>query len=698
MSDKNLGDERATQVLRSGRFRPEIEGLRTVAFLLVAVFHIWFNRVSGGVDVFFTVAGFLITVTLLSQIRRAGNVSPGRFFGRLALRLLPPAVLVLATTLVLSALIFPFASWRSIFLQVIASATYWENWYLGFNAVDYLAVDTSRSPVQHFWAMSIQGQFYVIWFVVFLIAAWISRRRQKSVKRVVFMMLLVLVVVSFIWSVYHTSANQQFAYFSTLTRVWEFGLGSLLAIVIDRIRIHAIVAALMSWVALVVIVCVGVLLPVSDLFPGYVALIPTLAACVIIVAGQQEARWGASAVLASRPLVWLGGFGYGFYLWHWPVLVFALEVRGHARAGILTGVAVIATSLVLAWLTKKFVEDPVMRWRASEFTRVRRSAVAGALVAVLVIVGAGGAGLLHIHQRTAPERELLANPCLGASFLDDSRNCEINDLGDAVVPSDPSNDSALIFRGQDEYGNRCATGMASDTLSPCIFGDPEADTKIALIGNSHAAVWFPAYLNLAERNGWRLDSFFKNSCTFNAASRNQPEDEWRTTCDEWNKKLAEHMAESGPYKYVLTSSIALNNSFIGDDGSTSIEHGINGYKKVWQPLIDNGAKILAIRDYPRMTDEVLECARRDPQAECAVSIDEGLVALQEEALALAALDQEGAELVDMTEWFCQGDVCPAVIGNVQVYRDKSHFTNTYGETLTAALRKELKAQAGIVSK
>lgn len=682
-------------VLRSGTYRPEIEGLRTVAFILVAIFHIWFNRVSGGVDVFFTVAGFLIAVTLLGQIRRDGRVRAGRFFGRLALRLLPTVSVVLLAVLVLTVLITPFAEWRDVFQQVIASVTYWENWYLAFNAVDYLAIDTSRSPVQHFWAISIQGQFYILWFVAFGVSAWIAQRRGQSVRHVALVVFSLAIAASLVWSVYQTHTDQQFAYFSTLTRVWEFGLGGVLALVVDRIRLNRTFAAILSWISLATIVSIGVLLPVADSFPGYVALIPVVAACTIIATGQQEARWGASAVLASKPLVWLGGLGYGVYLWHWPVLIFALEVRNHAQAGPLTGAAVLVVSVALAWLTKRLVETPVLRWRDSGAVRVRRTAFAGVAICTLIVVTGAGIGLVRVDSQIAQEQEMLAHPCLGANILDDMRNCDVASLDGAVVPSNPSTDSALIFRGKDSAGRRCATGMTSSAFSPCVFGNANSDTKIALIGNSHAAVWFPAYREIAERNDWRLDSFFKNSCTFNSASRSQPQDIWRTTCDEWNIKLSEYMADAGPYDYVLTSSIALNNSFIGTDGKISMQAGVDGYKDVWQPLIDDGATILAVRDYPRATKDVLDCARENPDAICERPRDDAVVEFDNEAIAVAASELDGAEVIDMNDWFCIDDVCPAVIGNVQVYRDVSHFTNTYGLTLTDALLREIRKQAGI---
>lgn len=681
---------------RSGKFRPEIEGLRTVAFFLVAVFHIWLNRVSGGVDVFFTVAGLLVTLTLLSHVRRYGRIRPGIYFGRLAMRLLPAAAVVLAAVILLTLLTLPYAMWRDIFTQTVASSTYWENWYLAFNAVDYLAVDTTRSPLQHFWAMSIQGQFYIIWFVVFATVAWGAQRVGRNVKSAVFIAVSCLVLVSFAWSVYQTATNQQFAYFSTFTRVWEFGVGSLAAMLIDRIKLNSVVAAILSWCALSSIILVGALLPVFDLFPGWVALIPVLAACVIVAAGQQEEPWGASALLASKPMVWLGGLGYGVYLWHWPMLIYALEVQGRQKAGPLTGTAIIIGAVVLAWLTKKLVEDPFQRARSSVRRRVRMSAIAIATASAILVAGGATAGIGAIDQRTTAEAELLADPCIGANALSIDAACENADLGDIVLPSDPDRDAGDLFLGTDIDGNRCATAMTEDELLPCTWGNPDSETRIALIGNSHAAVWFPAYREIADRYGWRLDTYFKHACTYNDASRRQKLPIRQETCDRWNKSLSAHLTEQKPYDYILTSALAQNDGFFDADStseSTGFAVGVEGYKRVWQPLIDRGTTLLVMRDYPRSSPGKISCAREDPNADCSRTVDGATVPRDAEAIAVAADATEGAEVIDMTDWFCTDGSCPSVIGNVFVYRDPGHFTATYGFTLADALQQELQTQA-----
>ncbi|UTH14496.1 acyltransferase [Macrococcus equipercicus] len=174
------------------KFRPEIEGLRAVAAILVAVYHIWFGRVSGGVDVFFVVSGFLITTSLLSKVRRTGTVNFFDFIFGLLKRLLPSAFFVLYTVIIFSYIFIDQSQWVQIIKEVFASSFYYENWQLALSATDYLDQSNEKSPVQHFWAMSIQGQFYLIWFLIFTFAIKFFNKNIRKTLAVFFTLLLIV--------------------------------------------------------------------------------------------------------------------------------------------------------------------------------------------------------------------------------------------------------------------------------------------------------------------------------------------------------------------------------------------------------------------------------------------------------------------------------------------------------------------------
>lgn len=606
---------------------------------------------------------------------------------------MPSAAIVLIAIGVATLFFRPLGLWNETFEQVIASMLYYENWYLAFNSVDYLAADQSRSPLQHFWAMSIQGHFYLIWLAVFLIAGAVARKSQLPAVRVASGLIITISVLSFIWSVLQTSSNQQFAYFSTWTRAWEFGAGSLLALFIHRIRVPATLASLLSWFGLAILLLLGFVLPVADVFPGWIATLPVLAATFIMVAGESKGRWGADRFLGSKPLKWLGEFGYAFYLWHWPVMIFVLTVQQRVRVGFLTGVGILLTSFALAYLTRRFIEKPILNLRNAESTSVRRVATSAALSLALIvsIMGLGGQYLAATQTEAANEARWasLSAPCAGARALMNPDDCSA-DPNAPVTPANPDDDFGPVFN------ERCHTTPTGTELKKCEWGDRTGDTRVLLIGNSHAAVWTAPLDMIATANQWQLDSYNKASCSFSTTARNFENTAIRDSCTEWVQDLIDRLATEEPYDYIVTSAFALNTDFLVENNSQdSFEAGVEGYVNAWSSQIDRGTEIIVMRDYPHTTTDVLECSRINPAAECATRQNDVLVPVGEDAAAQAALSLDGATLVDMTYWFCLDGTCPTVVGNVYVYRDYHHFTETYGITLAEPLAQTLREQTSM---
>lgn len=222
---KNLNER--FQVER--RFRSEIEGLRIVAALLVAVYHIWFNRVSGGVDVFFVISGFLITASIISKIKKDNELSARKYFGSLLKRLLPGALTVIGITSLLSIFLLPSSILLKYIKEAFASLFYYQNLQLAYSSTDYLDKEQMKTPLEHFWAMSIQGQFYIVWFLIFIFVVYILKKAEwvKPEKLITFIF-VVLFILSLSFSIYQTAVNQPFAYFNPLARIWQFALGGLM--------------------------------------------------------------------------------------------------------------------------------------------------------------------------------------------------------------------------------------------------------------------------------------------------------------------------------------------------------------------------------------------------------------------------------------------------------------------------------------
>src|SRR5918997_4806937 len=391
---------------RSG-VRPEIQALRAIAVLTVVLYHVWPEAMPGGfvgVDVFFAISGFLITAHLVREVDRTGTLSLWQFWARRARRLLPAALLTLFVCAVATIALVPQLYWQQFLTEIGTSTAYVQNWQLASDAVDYLGADNRPSPVQHFWSLSAEEQFYVLWPLLIIVAAWTARRRLAIAG-----VLLTVTGLSLWYSISETAANPAAAYFVTPTRAWEFGAGGLLALIGTRARLPDGVRALLSWAGLGAVAYAAAAYGTETAFPGSAAVVPIVGTLAVIHAGMPAARWAPSRILAIRPAQFLGDISYSVYLWHWPLLVFAPFV--FANPGLTeTRIAVPLLTILLAWITKVLVEDPV-----------RRSALLAA-----VLVGGTSHVEAQIHEAERAQVNLVAHEpdCFGAAASNPRKPCE----------------------------------------------------------------------------------------------------------------------------------------------------------------------------------------------------------------------------------------------------------------------------------
>lgn len=658
------------------RFRWEVEGLRAVAALLVAVYHVWFGRVSGGVDVFFVVAGFMVTGTLLGHLERTGRIDVGRYLGRLCRRLLPNALLVLAVVALASWWLIPSTRRDEVFSQIAASALYYENWELAARSVDYLQRDYTNSPVQHFWAMSIQGQFYLIWVALFVLALRVGS--PATARRRVATLVGVLTLGSLAFSMWLTGLNQPTAYFHTGARVWEFGAGGLMALSAPWWPVLSRRWSLsLGWVGLVAILSCGALLRVGTSFPGWVALWPVTGAALILLAGHTESRWSASTLLSSRPLVRLGSVSYALYLWHWPLLVFVLVLTERDRVGLMGGLAVIVVAIALSFASTHLVERPMRSLSVQ-----RRRAWGIPLLAALLVSPLAGASYVvaaRSEQVVVVDGEFDPQIYPGAGIATGSAAEESLTARNTETPA-PGIDSA----SQDipvVYPAGCHQRQDVDEVVSCEYGDREAERTMILLGGSHSAHWQPALEVIAEQRGWRLLSATKSGCrpgshlADDAGEASGGTSEQRESCRRWNAASLDWVAAQDPQLVVLTSTV----------GRGSEETVPTAYLRVWEQLAQDEIPVLAIRETPRSGKDMVDClAANGPLTrKCDLSRDQVVNPVDPTSALEPA--PEGVHFADLTDSLCDRSACPPVIGNVVVYSDSSHLTATYSRSLAPAL-------------
>lgn len=659
-------------------FRPEIEGLRAVAAALVAIFHIWLGRVSGGVDVFFVVSGFLITTGLVSRIERTGSAQLTQFWGRLITRLLPASLTVLLAIIATSLLLLPESLWKETIKQVAAATVYIQNWALAANSVDYLAQGGPVSPVQHYWALSTQGQFYLLWPLLFIFVAWLARRTLNPFRSIAAGAMGVLFLLSIGFSIWITNENQPLAYFNTLARVWEFCIGGLLAIFIERIVLSRGVRIVLGWIGLLAILSCGLLLQVSTVFPGYAALWPTLAGALVIIAGTTGSPIGVDRFLGSKAMVYFGSISYGFYLWHFPLLIFYRLSTPTESIGLLTGAGIMAVAIALAMLTRRFIESPVKQARIGS-QRPWRAFAFGAACGTPVVIGLAAWTFMFFDARQLERQiEAIGNPDYpGAMAL--TENFEYQGAVDVEVYPGPH---TVLDDREYAIGQDCGRPYSDVVPADCtVAGEPGMPT-IAVVGGSHSAQWLPALQDIGNDFGWRIVNYTKDNCAFHLADEKLFEREWQH-CGEWNRSVFERIETLDPDAVFLTSTRYLE----GD------EFIPESYVSAWQSLGDIGIDVIALRDNPAFNDNVSACVELHgaDEPKCARRRAEIIEAISPVEL----LDEPpgNVHFIELTDYFCDAMTCPPVVGNVMLYRHGNHITATYVRTLGPMLEGEIRRVA-----
>jgi len=637
--------------------RPEIQGLRGIAVASVVVFHIWPQALPGGyigVDVFFVISGYLIT-GLLARMAGDGHISLIAFYSRRVRRLLPAALLALAATLVGTLLFLSKARWEETAIQVAASALYVQNWRLAMQAVDYLGAEAAASPVQHYWSLSIEEQFYIVWPLLMAATVWVARRFGPSPRAGLFVALGLIFAGSLAASVLITRTDPAAAYFVTHTRLWELALGGLLALVIRRGEVGLPLHPLMTVAGLGAIAISALLFSASTPFPGAYALLPTLGAVLVIAAGDVRIGWFRGLNVAV--LRYLGDRSYSIYLWHWPLITFYAVHQ--PVIGLTAGFGLIAVTLLISHLSYRYVEQ---RYRQPRARLEWKPLTYGTAAVCLCVAMSGGFG--YFLSRQAVDAALIGTPDYpGPAAL----------LSNAFVPDGVEPLPPLGQLGRDVpivYRLKCHQDQDSTEPVGCMLGDPNGATTIVVTGDSHAAQWIPAVDKIARDRKWKLVTFTKAACPMSRVTVTDGGKPY-PKCAQWRENVIVEIRKLKP-DVVITSQ--------SNYGSIPPEVMIEGLRSVWNEL---GARIVTIRNTPYSKFDPGDCLAADPK-KC---INPRGEVERADIFALAAAPMRNVTVVDMNDGLCSKESCPAMVGNIIVWRDYHHITASYALALAPYLAK-----------
>ena len=692
---------------KAGFYRHDLDGLRGIAIALVAMFHVWFGRVSGGVDVFLVLSGFFFGGSVLrTALTPNASLSLVPEIRRLVRRLLPALVVVLAAAAVLTILIQPQTRWETFADQSLASLGYYQNWELAATASNYLRAGEAVSPLQHIWSMSVQGQFYLLFLAVVFSFAWAFRPvLGRHLRPSLAVLLAPLAVASFVYAVFAHSGDQSIAYYNTFARMWELLVGALVGALVPYVRWPTWLRTAAATVALAAVLSCGALINGVREFPGPWALVPVGATVVLILsAANLSASPGSrmpvpNRVLATAPLVTLGAMAYSLYLWHWPLLIFWLAYTGHRNAGFVDGAALLLVSGLLAYLTTKYVENP-LRYRAAASQprrepvplgdRFRRpTIVLGSVVALLgvTLTATSFTWREHVTVERANGKELAA---LSAADYPGARAL-IHHLRVPKLPMRPT-----VLEAKKDLPETTIDGCISDFVNPalinCTYGDKAATRTIALAGGSHAEHWITALDLLGQLHHFRVVTYLKMGCPLSTepvpiiVGGNIPYPQ----CRQWVDKVMSKLVADRP-DYVFTNSTRPRTAQHGDVMPDS-------YLGIWQVLSDNNIGILGIRDTPWMVKpsgpfEPADClADGGNPTSCGMKRSD---VLDDRNPTLDVVSRFPLlKPLDMTDAVCRIDVCRAVEGNVLVYHDSHHLSATYVRTMTGELGRQVAAATG----
>lgn len=666
------------------RVRADIQGLRAIAVASVVVFHFWPELLPGGftgVDVFFVVSGFLITGQILRDTERYGPAAfTARFWAARVRRILPAALLVLGLVLVASWFLLPESQWPSLSQNVFASALSVENWLLARDAVDYGAEGASPSPVQHYWSLSVEEQFYVVWPLLLLLATVLVRRfggaGRLGRRGVIGIVMAVVLVASLGYSFAVTVSDPGAAYFVTPARIWQLAAGGLIALLAIRgVRI-------VPWIGLALIVAGFFLVDVDTPYPGFAALLPTIGTCLVLIGGPTG-RLAFDRLSSPRPIQHLGDISYSVYLWHWPLLILAPYALGR-ELSLLDTLGLVGLTLVLSELSYRLVEQPFRRgWLLRTPTRAW---AAGAVAIVLVAAGAlwiGASGEDRIEAAAAEmaQAQAAGGDCFAAAALD-------HDCPDPFAPVD----EAAALAGHNDMPIASRAPRCSDTTGPfteivCHLGDPAGDQTLLMWGNSHASAWSDAIDDAGSRLGMKVIVAARSGCP--AALGAPPASELRKqgaaereACAQRNQWVASTLVPQADV--VLMADLRAGYA----DGARSLD----GFVEAAQVAQRAGARVIWLGDIP-LTDGIQE--RRDgPEClqrlgQCSSPVEKALLA--EDVMEDVAARTPGLQTIETRSRFCDDERCYSAVGGVSVYFDGSHLSATYSRSLGPWLARELEA-------
>jgi peptidoglycan/LPS O-acetylase OafA/YrhL len=625
---------------RESDYRPEIDGLRAVAVLLIVGFHVGLAGFHGGfigVDVFFVISGYLITRILMRWLGSSTKPSLAEFWARRVRRLVPALTVVVVAVLVLGVFfVYSPLYWPDMARAGLASSFWVSNIFYARQATNYFAATPGASPFLHTWSLGVEEQFYLLWPLLFLVPASIARRSMAEARRTLFVILAAVTAFSFLLSYVLSKRGSPWAFFSSPTRAWEFGAAGLLALVLSsEVRIPPRVIAVAGWAGLAALILGTLRLSQTVPYPGTAALIPVAGTMALLLPAPAGIKWSTASVLSVRPLRSIGRVSYSWYLWHWPLIVFADVVTRHSSTRARLVAALIA--LGLAALTKAFVEDRVRFHQVLMSSPARTFSMGLTLVAVMAFVSVS---VLYVGKVERRDDGLLRT-LLAARDWPQHVKCKHID-------------------------------------GRCYYGDTTSTRTIILAGDSHAAHWIPALDAAARSMGDRLLVRSAGDCPLPGVHIVNPlTGHVSAACAAARAGTQRAIDELHPVAVVVGTFSGYKGRLVGLQGKSEAAAWAEAFSALSSEMRTRKIPLVVALDDPALSFDPIECiAKHRSTNGCTPSRAKALAVTGpfNQAVTAGMLNSGYGSLFDPTQQICDAKHCRLQINGVYVFADNGHLT------------------------
>lgn len=688
--------------------RPDIQGLRAFAVVVVIMDHLvgWPSGGFIGVDVFFVISGFLITGLLLREYERSGSVSFKKFYKRRAKRILPASLLVLTVTILASYLIFGWSRFVSILWDGIAAGLFAANWRFAIVGNDYFQADGPVSPLQHYWSLAVEEQFYFVWPLVMLLVAFLVAKSGKgsSARLGIGIAISAISVVSFLWALWESQNNNNIAYFSTISRAWELGVGAILAVIAPTVsRIHPQVRPVLAWVGIAGILSSLFLVDNGLAFPAPLAALPVLSVALIIVAGTGTSEHRYIWPLTNRASGYVGNISFSLYLWHFPIIILAGQF---VDATTTFGQVQIATLFILVSIySYHLVEDPVRKSGWLDDTKRRRKKPAAHLDGNYKLIALSALACLTVlvtvpmmAPKAAPAVPAVAPLAEPEATLGDDAVTDVSErarLQTEIRASitatswpelSPTMEEAIA--GSQAPDDITACGLVDNPVdeTACTWGAPEAPNTAIVIGDSTSLGYVAGIRSIIDSDpSWRVMSYGTFGCSYTEPVAQETVE---AECAGRKSDAIDAINRIKPDVVFMTSSYNERKP-AGVGRPLTQSEKVTGVELFVSKFQESAGQIVFIAPAPEGKNIAKCYTKLSSPGSCMSKITSRW--LEASALEGALAEKLGASYIDSRDWFCVQGQCPVFVETIPVKLDLAHVTPEYQMRIAPVIVETLRS-------